>query len=894
MSDPILKTNIQAIKTAVSAGVALAEAIQNLESQLIANGTPAADAKNRSIIAGEEVRKLQAEVYIDRDPRISHKPKTENEKWYFGPNEYSYLWPRYRKLLLEERKMSVESVNSVDQATTRIVSQLGSPGSSRFRKQGLVVGRVQSGKTMNFMGLLAKAGDAGYRIIIVLAGTTNTLRYQTQDRLQKDLVAHETDAVWHWLTQAKCDPTTLTVDPDGEFRERGNATSVMGNINVRKIAVIKKNAIVLRRVRRWLQGVADQHKELCPVLIVDDECDNASVNTKRPGEDPAAINSEIRDILELLPKVSYVGYTATPFANVLINPKAEEQDLYPKDFLFAIPQNKDYFGPERIFGRNPLNADDAGSDGNDIVREISKEDVTKVCPSSRKTIDTFEMSECDSLKDAIRYFLMSTAARCWREHQLNLEPDFKSMLINTSQYTAIHRKMKPVVEVILRKLFTDYESEQAKWKAQWGEESGKFSQESIGCLHEKVTWESLSTQLTTSFFSKVGVIVSNSDPNLASNLNSCYDKSNKGAIQVVIGGNTLSRGITLEGLSTSYFVRTSTTYDTLLQMGRWFGYRRDYEDMPRIWMTKEMEDKFLQLSAVEFEMFQELSYFMAGRSPAEVGLRIRKSPGMQITAKSKMYHAEDCDIDYEGFCVQTTFVHKDEEAPLAKNKKAVEQLIVDCGSQNAWDKNKGFWLKRDATVDSVIKFLSNYQFHEKNQKADPDILLSYIRKRKEFGGCVHWNIAIKTKSETPQPGDEIILSGLKINKFQFSRHKAYAGEPFAYLQAIKSSSDIFADAEDPGALESRCKNDPERIAERTKYENGRGLIVIYPTRADSQPNENNKKNRLSLEAKDDVFGLAIFFPGGRTDRSGQGSVRVRIEPTRDANEEEEFEGEPTI
>jgi hypothetical protein len=141
------------------------------------------------------------------------------------------------------------------------------------------------------------------------------------------------------------------------------------------------------------------------------------------------------------------------------------------------------------------------------------------------------------------------------------------MLINTSQYTAIHRKMKPVVEVILRKLFTDYESEQAKWKAQWGEESGKFSQESIGCLHEKVTWENLSTQLTTSFFSKVGVIVSNSDPNLASNLNSCYDKSNKGAIQVVIGGNTLSRGITLEGLSTSYFVRTSTTYDTLLQMG---------------------------------------------------------------------------------------------------------------------------------------------------------------------------------------------------------------------------------------------------------------------------------------------------------------------------------------
>lgn len=893
MSDPILKTNIQAIKTAVSAGVALAEAIQNLERQLIANGTPAADAKTRSELAGEEVRKLQADVYIDRDPRISHKPKTENEKWYFGPNEYSYLWPRYRKLLLGERKMAPENVDSVDEATTRIVSQLGSPGSSRFRKQGLVVGRVQSGKTMNFMGLLAKAGDAGYRIIIVLAGTTNTLRYQTQDRIQRDLVGQK-DTRWDWLTQAKCDETTLIVDPDGEFKERGNATSVMGNINVRKIAVIKKNAIVLRRVRKWLQGVADQHKELCPVLIVDDECDNASVNTRRPGEDPAAINSEIRDILELLPKVSYVGYTATPFANVLINPKAEEQDLYPRDFLFAIPLNKDYFGPERIFGRNPLNSDDAGSDGNDIVREISKDDVAKVCPASRKTLDEFEMSECESLKDAIRYFLMSTAARCWRERELGLESDFKSMLINTSQYTAIHRKMKPVVVGVLKKLADSFEVERNTWKAQWENESSKFSQNSIGCRHEKVTWENLSEQLTSSFFTNVAVIVSNSDPNLASNLNSCYDKSKKGSVQIVIGGNTLSRGITLEGLSTSYFVRTSTTYDTLLQMGRWFGYRRDYEDMPRIWMTKEMEDKFLQLSAVEFEMFQELSYFMAGKSPAEVGLRIRKSPGMQITAKSKMYHAEDCDIDYEGFCVQTTFVHKDEAQPLAKNKQSVEKLIVDCGGRTAWDRKPGFWLKRDAGVNTVIAFLSNYEFHEKNQKADREILLSYIRKRQELGGCLHWNIAIKTKSEAPQAGDEINLAGLEIRKFQFSRHIAYAGERFAYLQAIKSSTDIFADAENPGALESRCKNDPERIAERTKYEDGRGLIVIYPTRADSQPNESNKKNRLPLEAKDDVFGLAIFFPGGRTDRSGLGSVRVRIEPTRNANEEEEFEGEPTV
>jgi hypothetical protein len=881
------------IRNAVAAGITLLEAISSLEHQLLMNGLSEAEAKSRANHAGDETRKLQDEIYIERDPRIAIKPKKTDEKWYLGPREGDYLWPRYKNLLINEKSLTPKTVEDLDTATTRIVSQLGCPGSTRFRKQGLVVGRVQSGKTSNFMGVLAKAGDAGYRIIIVLAGTTNALRYQTQDRLQKDLVKIESDSIWQWLTEAKCNPVTLVVNPNGEFNEKGNATSIMGNISARRIAVIKKNSIVLKRVRKWLEGVNDTHKGLCPVLLVDDECDNASVNTRREGEDPAEINKEIRNILMLLPKVSYVGYTATPFANVLINPKAEEQDLYPKDFLFALPLNPEYFGPERIFGRSQISVNGTGNEENDIVREITIKEVAQLCPSSSKTRDEFTMLETESLQNAIRYFLMSTAARCWREKNSGLGADFKTMLINTAQYVCIHRKTKPIVTKILADLALSFDNERGKWQAQWEEEIGKFTQEDIGCKAEKVLWKHLVPLLTKDFFEGITVIVSNSDPNIASNLNICFDKSKKGAVQIIIGGNTLSRGITLEGLSVSYFVRTSTTYDTLLQMGRWFGYRNGYEDMPRIWMTKEMEDKFLTLSEVEYEMFQELSNFMAGKSPSEIGLRIRKSPGMQITAKAKMYHAEECEIDYEGFCVQTKFVHREDKDALLANKAAVEMLIRKTGGPDSWSLSRGFWLRKDVTVKDILEFFAVYKFHEKNQKADQNLFLEYIKKQNQINNCKQWNIAIKTKTDSTQPGDELTLSGLKVNKFQFSRLKTYEGEAFAYLKGIRSRIDIFADAANPQELERLCSNDQELQAQRAKYEDGRGLIIVYPIRADSQP-EAKKVNRLALDAKADVFGLAVFFPGNPTNRSGVGSVRVRISPAHTTNEEEDYESEPII
>lgn len=887
MSNPALLGNIRTVMANVKTGRTVEEAEKELLEQLLENGMDDLTAQQRSKAAADVVRDRLAKIYDERDPRIAVNPRTRHERWYPGPAENDYLWPRYRQRLIN-KGYTPETVEQIDSDTNRITSNLGSPLSKQFRRQGLVVGRVQSGKTSNFMGLLAKAGDVGYRMIIVLAGTTNTLRYQTQERLQKELIGFD-DQKWRWLTQALCDEATLKVDPQGEFHEIGTAAHTMSNANVRVIAVIKKNVTVLTRLRRWFTGIPDIQKEMCPVLIVDDECDNASINTNHPDENPARINGEIRDILAMLPKVSYVGYTATPFANVLTNPDAEKQDLYPRDFLFALPLNPEYFGPERIFGRDSEGPHDPGSEGNDIVRTITPEESNQVCPISIAAMDTFTFQTPDSLVEATRYFLLNTGARIAREKSLGLAPEFKSMLVNTAPWVRVHRVTKPKMDELLKFLKADLTNNPAEWEAHWNKESDKVKQDEIGCKHPKVSWQSISAELIQNFFDGIKVIVSNSSPNEASNLNAEYNSSNRGRVLIVIGGNTLSRGITLEGLTVSYFVRKSSAYDTLLQMGRWFGYRKHYEDMPRVWMTAEMEDQFRQLSGVEQDMFNELQSFMTGKSPAEVGLRIRQCPGMQITARSKLIYSTTCSIDYTGHMENSTFLYRKDKEVLGKNIQAVEDLILKVGGPEKFIEGPQHFLARGVSKGEIIKFIESYAFHPKNQKLDASILKKYIAGQNKHGRCTTWNLAIKTRNEDDKSG--YTLGGLKVNRLQLPRSNRYGDEPFAYVQNLSTREDIFADAEDPVAMEKLAKSSTRKEV-RATYENGVGLIVLYPIHKDSTP-EAHSETRAKMDAAADPIGIAIYFPGNPNSAGQHDYVHVDITPPIAVTEDED-EREQTI
>jgi len=889
-----MRHNIATIQSFLKQGFTLEEAEKQLFEQLyetilsinnlkeVAKETATAQAKQ----ASNFVKVQQEKIYHERDPRTAVDPQTSKERWYIGPQEGDYLWPRYRKKLLEEKGLTVETVDQIDDLTNRITRHLGSPGSPTFRKQGLVIGRVQSGKTSNFMGLLAKAGDAGYRMIFVLAGTTNTLRYQTQERLQNDLICHG-DIKWRWLTAAECIPGTLKVNPDGEFKEQSTATSIVANNSVRVIAVIKKNVSVLTKVRRWLQ-VPEAQMANCPVLIVDDECDNASVNTRNPEENPTRINGEIRDILANIPKVSYVGYTATPFANVLSNPRPENRDLYPNSFLFALPLNPEYFGPERIFGRTSDGGSDAGSEGNDIVRTIQEDEVNMVTPANRNALSTFNFVPPPSLISAVRYFLMNSAARVAREKSLGIRHEFKSMLINTAQYMRVHRTALPKIQDLKDKLRNELTTDSLIWEKEWEQESDRVVQKEIGCIHPKVKWIDVKKELTSEFFDNIKVIVSNSSPNEASNLNAEYSQENRGKILIVIGGNTLSRGITLEGLTVSYFVRNCAAYDTLLQMGRWFGYRKNYEDMPRVWMTTTMEDQFIRLSGVEKDMFCELESFMAGKSPAEVGLRIRQCPGMMITARNKMIHARVCHVSYNGIMENTTFLYRKSLTHLQKNLNATKELIISCGGPEKFEHRSQFRLVRNVDVKHVIEFINKYEIHYKNEKMDKDIMLNYLRKQNDDQKCMKWNIAIKTRNDDDNTGFEI--AGLRLNRLSLPPSKCYPDKSFAYIKNLTTREDIFADADDPVAREIESKNSTRQEV-RGRYENGVGLIVLYPINKDSLKAPESK-TRENMEAAENIIAMAIYFPGNPNSNGNHDYVDVEITPPVPIIEDEDVEENP--
>lgn len=267
--------------------------------------------------------------------------------WYTGPRAEDKNWPAFEGIL--RRGLGADSAHKIDEASTRVVAMLDHPATPTFRSRGLVVGHVQSGKTSNFTGVVCKAADRGYRMFIVLSGIHNALRRQTQARLIRDVV-NPNPPLWHQITSAERD-----------FVPPPNAQSFLASKDQRLLLVVKKNAVVLRKLRDWLEQAQDQLGN-CPTLIIDDEADQATLATRK-------INPLIRDVITRLPKVCYVGYTATPFANLLSDP-LDHEDFYPRDFILSLPRGKEYQGPETLFGRHPVDEEDPSlvPGGLDMIR----------------------------------------------------------------------------------------------------------------------------------------------------------------------------------------------------------------------------------------------------------------------------------------------------------------------------------------------------------------------------------------------------------------------------------------------------------------------------------------------------------------------------------------------
>ncbi|MFD6332660.1 Z1 domain-containing protein [Streptomyces niveus] len=749
------------------------------------------------------------------------------DTWYTGPQAKDKCWPGIVEQLLKDGWSQSPAIDDLADSSTRIVSLLNHPKEKSFSTRGLVVGYVQSGKTTNFTSVMAKAADRGYKLFIVLAGIHNGLRRQTQARLVQQLV-EQNPAMWSQLTGL-----------DKDFTPQENPASYFGKNNkTHVLCVVKKNAAVLRKLARWLEK-ASAHLEGCPALIIDDEADQATVATK-------SINPLILRIMSSLPKCAYVGYTASPFANLLIDPSAD--NLYPKDFVVNLPKPKGHFGTEVLFGRYALDGEDPEQvdDGHDMIRSIPKDDVPCVRPEKKADVEGFEPFITDTLRDAVEYFWLATAARRVR----GAGNQHNTMLIHTSVNTSVHNSFKRPLQHLRDTAARSIEDADylARLRDLWDEESARVPAEDFG--EKKVAFDQLIHELP-GVLRGCRVIMDNSSSE------DRLDYENGPVVAIAVGGNTLSRGLTLEGLSVSYFVRAVSAYDTLLQMGRWFGFRNGYADLPRIWMTDELAEWFRHLATVETEMRRDINIYMTeDETPLTFAVRLRTHPSLRVTAAAKMRDAITAASSYGGKRVQTHYFHTNADWLRVNNDAARELVAKSVAFATRADERPadGRYVFHEVPHSHVLEFLSSYKFHEKSPENDADLIVGYIRKRVSSAGSLQrWNVAV-----VGNPRGEGFTFGHGVTVGRNTRARLSVTNPvadFADIKTLMSRRDAgvdlagdVADLTDDGIMELRRSEFPST-----------GLLVLYPIDKLSEPTP-AKKLRAPLNAEEHVIGVGLVFP----------------------------------
>lgn len=799
--------------------------------------------------AKEEIKKALSQEIEFLGTNSLRKPR--RPIWYPGPKPNDQNWPKLQAYMHETLRWDSDTILSIDNTSTEVVGLMDNPVQSVFRGRGLVVGYVQSGKTANMTAVIAKAVDAGYRFVIVLTGMTNSLRRQTQRRLVRDLCERNKYG-WYQHT-----------NNDADFRSPANLWFQVTN-DV-QLAVIKKNVSPLTELLNTIRQTPEILRDRMPVLLIDDECDQAGVNATGSQYNMTAINRLIREIITALPRVQYVGYTATPFANILINPRTPEgvmDDLYPEDFITALPLPQGYFGAESLFGREPINADEEtpAESGLNMIRPVPQKDADAVRPPSRKAGGSFAPGIPPSLEEALTYFILASACRRARGQAKS----HSSMLIHTTVYKRPHERHREAVAEWIEEFRAGLRTgtRQEDLRNLWDEERSKVNASRFGRVSE--TFEVIEPHIDA-VLEALELVVENSESETR------LDFESGPKTYIVIGGSVLARGLTIEGLVVSYFVRSTGQYDTLLQMGRWFGYRNGFEDLPRIWMTGELSSAFRDLATVEAEIRTDIAtYRERDVTPADFAVRIRQIPGMTITAAKKMVAAEDCDISYSGEHLQTIRFHHENADELKHNWKAGADLITAAARESTVEVGKGGRLYRGVPLDDVVHFLKAYRGSQRDLFSES--LVRYVTEEaaRSDQPFAKWNVGIVEPAKQVASQKELGPLG-KVSLVNRARLVDLSGG-MADIKALMSRRDVLLDA--PGA-DKVADNWQALKDERQRLVGDKiPLLLLYAINANSVAAEGSQ-SRVDLNAATDILGVGIVFP----DRGERKSyVRVALIP----------------
>ncbi|MDQ0253361.1 hypothetical protein J2S74_000733 [Evansella vedderi] len=816
-------------------------------------------------------------------------------------------WNRYKRYLTEVKNWPPTVVDSIDDTTDSILELLEDPTvkGRQYDRRGLIVGYVQSGKTANYTALINKAIDSGFKLIIVLAGMHNDLRSQTQMRLDEEVLGFETSHDKLDLTSSHSNALGVGRLVGDNFYEVFPLTSrdYRGDFSTRKarsigvqptttpfLLVVKKNASVLKNLLNYFRNYSPLarmnhvvgHKTVAdiPLLIIDDEADQASVNTaeiyKDNGEidenyDPSRINAYIRQIYQTFEQKAYVGYTATPFANVFINQNATTathgQELFPKDFIINLPKPSNYVGPAEFFMLDTEKETELP-----LVKEIKYEENFLPIGHKKEHVP-LEIPDC--LLEAMYSYILATTIRRLRG-QITVH---NSMLIHGTRFTDVQHKVYKLVLEELRHIKNNVKNSKKQGYHYKGLQYHFYKQYCTEKLAEirsyypshfdrdkryDFTWEEIERELMSVLESiKVKEINGNSKDVLE------YGEYKETGLNVIaIGGDKLSRGLTLEGLTVSYYLRASKMYDTLMQMGRWFGYRQGFLDLCRIYTTKEIKRWFRHIAEATEELRGQLEYMSKIKAtPNEFLLKIQSHPQMYITSQLKMRSAREVKVSYSNELIQTTVFPTTSEEFFKRNFIAFERIINRLQEENTSNTTTEIIVRKKANKhhvwekvkgDTVVEFLDEYQTVSSASRANSRSLAEYIRKRLEDEELVNWTVVVINN------GDERFeIAGKKIGVgVKRSGIENYNKEGYTSVKTLTSSGHEFFDYtkekyDRAQAIINANKGKKNRIAAakeaRALRDPKKALLILYPI-------DHCKLDNFSFKKETYPIGFAISFP----------------------------------
>ena len=830
------------------------------------------------------------------------------------PTDSGSAWTRYKNHLLGKYtgrpKMSESAVATLENNCHWILNHLKRDTRSAGAVKGLVMGSVQSGKTANMIGLVTMAAHYDWNFFIILSGTIDNLRKQTRDRFLSDLT-QSGGVNWHVLDYTRNADYLVDINDGKHYLTDDLALNIYqegtqhNNWMHRYVIVCLKNSTRLKNLITWLHSKATKAARM-RLIVIDDEADQASVNTRKMKDvddeeiiERTAVNQLIIDLVKgndiegkhsaaEFQAMNYISFTATPYANVLN--EAYEDSLYPRTFICSLPESKEYFGAKAIFGSKS----DDRYNGLNIIRTVPKEEVTALKQLHKGCAFTLPKE----FQHAVCWFLSAAAVLRGRGHKKPI-----SMLIHTTQLQGGHFEEYDVLKSwLLRESKTGsllhlcrevYDAEKAEFLLKdLAEGYPEYALLNSVCdvFPEFDDIENEIKQILSQIVN-IGIGEDSDFEYCENGIHLCVDncrankKSDEGVylrivypkpeqlsamskapVFIVLGGNTLARGLTLDGLLCTYFARNVNQADTLMQMARWFGYRKGYELLQRIWMPLSVQEKFELLEEIDEKLKEEFESFMRmGKSPATFGPRVMSSAKIakfMLTSKTKSQNAVPCEFDFSGDSYETTQFDNNADLLLA-NIKCSEAFLTSVGTARKSDVIEGAYVWANVSSHAILhNFLEHYHLFDCSPlHVDIPIFRKWMEEMNKDGKYLKWNIAVSgdKKSETRWK-----VAGADVGTVE--RSKKTKHPEFIDIGSLRSGIDVLADVnpsalspEETAILANALKSKKNLLAVRHKL--GLGDVPLLLLYRIDQNKGKDSKYRTKIGSVHDIIGFSIIISG---------------------------------